>query len=71
MSNHTNEQILERLFDEVSEMNTGSILRELDGGVARPGLCESFDMRVALTDRNVVIERLVNQRFEALPEGPQ
>ena len=31
MSNHINEQILERLFDEVSEMSTGSILRELEG----------------------------------------
>lgn len=71
MSNHVNEQILERIFDEVSEMNTGCILRELDGGKMLPGLCESFDMRVATVDRNVVIERLVNQRFEAMPEGPQ
>lgn len=71
MSNHTNEQILERLFDEVSEMNTSCILKELDGGKMLPGLCESFDMRVATVDRNVVIERLVNQRFEAMPEGPQ
>ena len=71
MSNHVNEQILERIFDEVSEMNTGCILRELDGGKMLPGLCESFDMRVATVDRNIVIERLVNQRFEAMPEGPQ
>ena len=39
MSNHVNEQILERLFDEVSEMSTGSILRELEGGM-KPGICE-------------------------------
>lgn len=70
MSNHVNEQILERLFDEVSEMNTGSILRELEGGM-KPGICESFDMRVAMTDRDAVIEKLVNKRFEELPEGPQ
>ena len=70
MSNHVNEQILERLFDEVSEMGTGSILRELEGGMF-PGVCESFDMRVAFTDRNAVIEKLVNKRFEAMPEGPQ
>ena len=63
MSNHVNEQILERLFDEVSEMNTGSILRELEGGM-KPGICESFDMRVAMTDRDAVIEKLVNKRFE-------
>ena len=71
MSNLANEATLERIFDEVSEMNTGCILRELDGGKMLPGLCESFDMRVATVDRNVVIERLVNQRFEAMPEGPQ
>jgi len=64
MSNLQNEQTLERLFDEVSEMNTGCILRELDGGVARPGLCESFDMRVATVDRDVIINRLVEMRFE-------
>ena len=70
MSHHINEQILERLFDEVSEMGTGSILRELEGGM-KPGICESFDMRVAMTDRDAVIEKLVNKRFEELPEGPQ
>jgi len=70
MSHHINEQILENIFDEVSEMNTGSILRELEGGMFS-GMCESFDMRVALTDRDKVIEKLVNKRFEELPEGPQ
>ena len=65
MSNHVNEQILERLFDEVSEMNTGSILRELEGGM-KPGLCDSFDERVAFTDRDKVIEKLVNKRFEEM-----
>jgi len=70
MSNHANEQTLEKLFDEVSEMGTGSILRELEGGM-KPGLCDSFDERVALTDRDKVIEKLVNKRFEELPEGPQ
>ena len=70
MSNHVNEQILERLFDEVSEMSTSAILQELVGGM-KPGVCESWDMRVALTDRNWAIETLVNEKFEALPEGPQ
>ncbi len=65
MSNHVNEQILEKLFDEVSEMNTGSILRELEGGM-KPGLCDSFDERVAFTDRDKVIEKLVNKRFEEM-----
>jgi len=69
MSNIANEMILERIFDDVSEMNTGSILRELEGGMFS-GMCESFDMRVALTDRNKVIDLLVNKRFEELPDGP-
>jgi len=68
MSNHVNEQILEHILDEVSEMGTGSILRELEGGMF-PGVCESFDMRVAMTDRDAVIEKLVNKRFESWPEG--
>lgn len=54
----------ERIQKEVEAMNTGSILRELDGG--RPGLCESFDMRVALTDRNKVIAKLVDKRVTDL-----
>ena len=70
MSNHVNEQILERLFDEVSEMSTSAILQELVGGM-KPGVCESWDMRVALTDRDWAIETLVNEKFEAMPEGPQ
>ena len=70
MSNHINDQILERLFDEVSEMSTSAILQELVGGM-KPGVCESWDMRVALTDRDWAIETLVNERFEAMPEGPQ
>ena len=46
-------------------MNTGSILRELEGGM-KPGLCDSFDERVAFTDRDKVIEKLVNKRFEEM-----
>ena len=70
MSHHINEQILETIAEDVEKMSTGSILRELEGGM-KPGLCDSFDERVALTDRDAVIEKLVNKRFEELPEGPQ
>ena len=70
MSNEVNQIIIERIVEEVSEMSTGSILRELEGGM-KPGVCDSWDERVALTDRNKVIESLVNKRFEELPEGPQ
>ena len=65
MSNEINTQILERIADEVNDMPTSSILRELEGGM-KPGLCDSFDERVAFTDRDKVIEKLVNKRFEEM-----
>ena len=54
MSNNTNTMILENIAEEVEAMNTGSILRELLGG-SKHGLCDSFDERVATTDRDKVI----------------
>lgn len=56
---------LQKIQKEVQAMSTGSILRELEGGM-RPGLCESFDMRVAFTDRNKVIDQLVEKRSQDL-----
>ena len=70
MSNHVNEAILERIAEEVEEMSTGSILHELLGG-SLPGLCDYFDERVALTDRDKVAEQLILKRFEEWPDGPQ
>jgi hypothetical protein len=70
MSNHINEQILERISEDVEQMSTSQILRELDGGM-KPGICESWDMRVGMTDRNWAVESLITKRFEAMPEGPQ
>jgi hypothetical protein len=62
MSHHINEQILETIAEDVEKMSTGSILQELEGGM-NPGVCESWDMRVAMTDRNNVIEALIEKRF--------
>ena len=56
---------LQKIQKEVQAMGTGSILRELEGGM-RPGICESFDMRVAFTDRNKVIDQLVEKRSQEL-----
>ena len=63
MSNHVNDGILESIAQDVEAMNTGSILIELLGG-SKPGLCDSFDERVALTDRDKVIDQLIQKRFE-------
>ena len=54
---------IQKIQKEVQAMGTGSILRELEGGM-KPGICESFDMRVAFTDRNKVIDQLVEKRLE-------
>jgi len=62
MSHHINEQILETIAEDVEKMSTGSILQELESGM-NPGVCESWDMRVAMTDRNNVIEALIEKRF--------
>lgn len=70
MSNLMNEIAKDRILDDVLAMNTGSILRELDGGVMTTGLCDSFDERVALTDRDFVVDKLVEKRFLELPDCP-
>lgn len=67
MSNIVNDQILENIAEDVNAMSTGSILIELLGG-SEPGLCDSFDERVAFTDRDKVIEKLVMKRFEELSQ---
>jgi|TARA_B100001094_G_scaffold311602_1_gene347434 hypothetical protein len=64
MSNNNNEMVKEQILADVVEMNTSCILKELDGGKMLPGMCESFDMRVATVDRDVIINRLVEMRFE-------
>jgi len=67
MSNNTNTMILENIAEDVSKMSTGQILHELLGG-SLPGLCDSFDERVALTDRDKVMDQLIERRFEELSE---
>lgn len=65
MSNNINEGILENIAQDVEAMTTGSILIELLGG-SKPGLCDSFDERVAFTDRDKVIDKLIEKRFEEM-----
>ena len=67
MSNNTNTIILENIAEDVNAMSTGQILHELLGG-SIPGLCDSFDERVALTDRDRVMDQLVEKRFEELSQ---
>jgi hypothetical protein len=55
--------LVETIRAEVEALGTGSILRELEGGMFS-GMCESFDMRVAVTDRNKVINLLIKKRIE-------
>tara|TARA_Y100000004_G_scaffold186837_1_gene238820 strand:- start:314 stop:517 length:204 start_codon:yes stop_codon:yes gene_type:complete len=67
MSHHINEQILERIAEEVSELSSMSVVNEL--GITP--IADSFDEFLAFADMDMLRERLVNQRFEAMPEGPQ
>lgn len=65
MSNEVNTQVIERIIEEVEQMSTSAILRELDGGM-KAGVCDSWDERVGLTDRGWAIEQLANKRFEEM-----
>tara|TARA_B100000963_G_scaffold221038_1_gene192640 strand:+ start:313 stop:516 length:204 start_codon:yes stop_codon:yes gene_type:complete len=67
MSNNTNTQILENIAEEVDAMSTSNILRELVGGM-KPGISESWDQRVAMADRDIVMERLIEKRFEEISQ---
>ena len=53
------------ILEDVTKMSTGSILRELEGDM-NPGISESWDMRVAFTDRNLVVEKLINKRLKEI-----
>ena len=55
---------------DVMEMGTGEILRELRPG-ATPAtyIAKSWDEVIALTDRDAVIDKLVEKRFEEYPDG--
>ena len=59
----TNQPKTLTIIEEIMAMTTGSILIELLGG-SKPGLCDSFDERVATTDRSKVMESLINKRLE-------
>ena len=65
MSNHVNEQILERIADEVNEMSGMAVVNEL-GMVP---IADSWDEFFAFADMDMLRERLVMQRFENLPEA--
>jgi hypothetical protein len=66
MSNIQITKLKDKIFLDVMQMNTSCILKELDGGKMLPGMCESFEMRVAMTDRDKVINRLVEQRLSTV-----
>jgi len=65
MSNHINEQILERIADEVNEMSGMAVVNEL-GMVP---IADSWDEFFAFADMDMLRERLVMKRFEEWPEG--
>ena len=65
MSNHINDQILERIADEVNEMSGMAVVNEL-GMVP---IADSWDEFFAFADMDMLRERLVMKRFEEWPEA--
>ena len=61
MSHHINEQILENIADDVFEMSDLQVLTEL-------GLPTKLS---TAKNMGLLRDRLINQRFEQLPDGPQ
>ncbi len=60
MSNSVNDQILEKIAEEVNELSSMSVVNEL-GMVP---IADSFDEFLAFADMDMLRERLVMQRFE-------
>ena len=50
---------------EVAQMYVGAILRELEGGM-RTSVCDSWEERCALTDKDKVVELLTDKRMGAV-----
>jgi len=60
MSNNVNDQILEQIAEEVNEMSGMAVVNEL--GIVP--IADSWDEFFALSDMDVLKEKLVMQRFE-------
>lgn len=70
MSNNHNETIMENILMDVTEMSTGSILRELrPGSTPASYIAESWDEVIAFTNRDAVIDKLVEKRYSEYPDG--
>ena len=64
MSNIHNETVKENILSDVLDMTTGAILRELrPGSTPASYIAESWDEVIAFTDRDAVIDKLVEKRF--------
>lgn len=67
MSHEINTQILERLAEDVSELSDMAVVREL--GIVP--MADSFDEFFAFADMDKLRDKLVFQRWEAMPDGPR
>ena len=67
MSHEVNTQILERIAEEVNELSSMQVVNEL--GITP--IADSFDEFLAFADMDRLRDKLVFQRFEQWPEGPQ
>ena len=76
MSNDINTQILENIGEEVAELSTQELVRELglelleDGGTSRVIQFDAVVVENVIVTRDELEERLSTQRWEEYPDGP-
>ena len=76
MSNDINTQIMENIGEEVAELSTQELVRELglelleDGGTSRVIQFDAVVVENVIVTRDELEERLSTQRWEEYPDGP-
>jgi len=76
MSNDINTQIMENIGEEVAELSTQELVKELglelleDGGTSRVIQFDAVVVENVIVTRDELEERLSTQRWEEYPDGP-
>ena len=76
MSNDINTQIMENIGEDVAELSTQELVKELglelleDGGTSRVIQFDAVVVENVIVTRDELEERLCTQRWEEYPDGP-
>ena len=77
MSHPVNDMILDRIADDVAELSTQELVRELglelleDGGTSRVIQFDAVVIDNVIVTRDQLEERVGTKMFEEWPDGPQ